>query len=91
MTVSINVMHGNSEVRDDDIYRAQDAAAAVFAMQSADEDECFAEFKRQWEALDSYDGMTGLAAIWVEAERAADRALTKGWADTSGASCSISA
>jgi hypothetical protein len=94
--LSVNMLHGRAD--EDDKDRAAEAAVTVLDAAGVTIADAYAEFCRQWAALDedggpgaSYDHLTGLAAIWVEAERAADRALTQGWADPNGASCGISA
>jgi hypothetical protein len=99
--IQINVMYGNSSVGPDDEERARDAAARVLTDAGTTPAAAYAEFQRQWEALGAddapagtcqdYDSLTGLAAVWIEAERAADHALTLGWARPDGASCGISA
>jgi hypothetical protein len=57
----------------------------------ADQAEAEAEYQRQWLELDDEAAMTGLALTWIEARQAADIALTEGWHNTDGASCSIMA
>lgn len=100
--ISINILHGSRSVGDDDRSRAEDAALAVLDTACVTVADAHGEFRRQWEALGTdeaadagrsqdYDSLTGLAALWVEAERAADVALTQGWATPDGASCSIAA
>lgn len=97
---SIQITHGVSFVTDDDRYRAQDAASAVFARHGVTEAAAWEEFVRQWAWLESpeaeaagksqdYADLAGQALVWIEAENAADVALTEGWADPDGASCSI--
>ena len=51
--------------------------------------EAAAEYQRQWLEFDDEAPMTGLALTWIEARQAADIALTEGWHNTAGASCSI--
>ena len=87
--ISVNMTSGRAD--DDDKDRAALAAVAVLDAAGVKAADAFAEYVRQWAALDDIDGMTGLASVWVEAERAADTALTAGWARPDGASCSISA
>jgi hypothetical protein len=98
----INILHGGSNVETDDRERAEAAAFAVLAAVYATPETAYAEFLRQWSWLETdeaieagkcqcEDDLTGLAAIWAEAERAADLALTDGWGHPEGASCSISA
>ena len=98
--LSVNMITGRADDEDKD--RAAAAAVAVLDAAGVSASDAYAEFGRQWEYLGSdeaeaaglaqdYDSLTSLAAIWAEAERAADIALTAGWADPNGASCSISA
>jgi len=98
--LSVNMIVGRAD--DDDKDRARQAAVAVLDAAGVTIQDAYAEFTRQWEALGTdeaadagryqdYDNLTGLARIWVEAERAADLALTAGWANPDGASCGISA
>ncbi len=87
--ISVNINHGNSSVHADDIERAEKAALEVLA--GRDVDVVFAEFKRQWLEFDDYDLLTGDARLWVDAEQAANVALTLGWHNPNGAGCSISA
>ena len=100
--VVINILYGLANVDDDDRHRAMDAAYAVLKAAGTTDKEAYAEFVHQWRWLETdeaiktgkcqdYDELTGLAAVWGEAERAADIALTEGWADPDGASCGISA
>ncbi len=96
----INILHGASEVDEDDKDRAEAAALVYFAERGIDPAAAWAEFKRQWAWLETdeanaagkcqdYDDLTGLAAEWAAAERKADIALTEGWPDTGSASCGI--
>lgn len=98
--LSINILHGN--VKADDRERAQAAAAAFLAERNVTPSAAEAEFQRQWAWLETdeaaaqgksqdYVCLEGLAAEWVEAEAAANIALTEGWHDPDGASCTISA
>lgn len=88
--ITIDIHYGNSQVTNDDRYRAEDAACAVLDAKNITPAAAYAEYQRQWELLDDEDGMTGGAVIWVAARRAADLALTLGWANVDGAACSIS-
>lgn len=88
-SVSVNVLYGRTDEEDRD--RAAAAAVSVLDAAGVTIADAYAEYQRQWDDLDSTDDMTGLAALWVEAERAADIALTDGWARPDGASCSLSA
>jgi hypothetical protein len=89
LSISINMISGRADDEDKD--RAALAAVAVLDAAGVQAADAYAEYQRQWDALDSHDDMTGLALVWVKAERAADLALTAGWARPDGASCSISA
>ena len=89
--VEIHFLSGNHEVTDDDRERAVAAAEAVFAKHGTTGNACSAAFMEWWETTDNqdYDDSAGLAAVWVEAIRAADVALTLGWARPDGASCTL--
>lgn len=87
--IRIDILHGSASVTDEDRERAE--AAALKVLGSVEPATAYAEFQRQFEILDDYQGMTGLAALWVSAEKAADLALTLGWYSPDGASCSIAA
>lgn len=98
--ISINIIHGR--VDEDDKHRAETAALAVIEKAGTTVAAAHAEFGRQWEWLGTeeaeaqgkgqdHDDLTGLALVWLDAERAADLALTEGWANPDGASCGISA
>ncbi len=88
MQIRIEITHGNSSVQEDDLDRAE--AAALEVLGNRDIEAVYREFQRQWDVFDSYDEMTGDAALWVEAEKAANVALTKGWHNPNGAGCGIS-
>jgi len=85
--IGIEILYGNSSVGQDDRDRA--VAAAERALGNTDPAAAYAEYRAQWDAADSEDHMTGLAALWVSARQAADVALTAGWHDPNGAACSI--
>jgi hypothetical protein len=89
MSIRINIEFGNSSVQTDDISRAERAAEAVIGTRDAA--QIYAEYQRQWLEFDDEAPMTGDALLWIEATKAADLALTKGWHNPGGASCSISA
>jgi hypothetical protein len=89
MGIHINVDFGNSSVQADDIDRAERAALGILAGRNVD--EVHAEYQRQWLEFDDEAPMTGDALLWIEARNAADAALTEGWHNPNGASCSISA
>lgn len=95
--IGINILYGSGSVGADDIERATDAALSVLAREGARADEAFDAY-RAWRAeVDAADPGAGddepprgtMAAIWREAEQAADLALTKTWADRDGAACEI--
>ncbi len=58
---------------------------------SREASQVYAEYMRQWIELDSHDGMTGDALLWIKAQQAADIALTEGWHNPAGAGCEIAA
>lgn len=87
--ISINILHGSASVTNEDRERAETAALKVLG--SVEPVAAYAEYQRQWLSLDTEDGMTGLAALWIEATKAADIALTDDWHNPNGAACSISA
>ena len=91
--IRIEVIHGNRSVHEDDIDRAETAALQYLADHGETPESAHAEFKRQWTALEDscqdYSYLTGAARIWVDAQSAADVALTDGWRDPGGASCCI--
>ena len=87
--LKIDIVEGNSEVTSDDLQRAEDAALTVLT--GRDIDSVYAEFKRQWEKFDDYFLLTGDARLWVDAERAANAALTEGWANPGNALCGLRA
>ena len=89
--ISIDVLYGNASVADEDRERAENAALAVLASAGVSPAVAAAEYRRQWLEFDDRDKMTGHAALWIVAERAADVALTEGWANPGGASCVLSA
>lgn len=87
--ISINVISGRAD--QEDLDRAAAAAVAALDEAGVHAADAYAEFQRQWAEFDDYEPMTGLARVWVNAEQAADLALTAGWARPDGASCSITA
>jgi hypothetical protein len=101
--ISVNVILGNAYVDDDDRDRARAAALAVLEAQGFTATGAFSAFVAEWayletqEAIDegrcqTYDDMLIPASLaWIEAERAANLALTEGWANPDGAACSIGA
>lgn len=89
--ITVEMIDGSRFAGDDDRERAKVAAYQFIADAGLTVPEAFAEFKRQWEQFDDYAPMTGAARVWIDAEAAANEALTAGWARPEGASCSISA
>ena len=87
--ISIEIIDGARFVGQDDITRAENAALKILG--DADHAVAYAEYLRQFEELQSHDGMTGLAALWLEAIAAADEALTAGWLNPGGAFCTVAA
>lgn len=87
--ISIKIIYGSASVTNEDRERAKNAALAVLG--DVNYSTAYAEYHRQFVKLDGHDGMTGLAALWIEAEKAADLALTRGWYNPDGASCAIEA
>lgn len=90
-SVGIEIIYGSRSVDDEDRDRAKLAAAAVLNRAGVLAADAAAEYRRQWEEYDDEERMTGLALVWIEARQAADLALTEGWANPDGASCSIDA
>lgn len=81
--IDCNIVDGPAT--DADRERAREAAERVLA----DVDAAAAQTD-WWNQIDAgADELTGLGAKWDEAERAANLALTQGWADEDGAHCEI--
>jgi hypothetical protein len=74
---------------DQDEARASVAAEKVLNAAGVNYAEAESEYQRQWLEFDDETPMTGLALTWIKARAAADIALTEGWHNTNGASCSI--
>jgi hypothetical protein len=89
--IGIEILHGSASVGDDDRERAEVAALAVCEAAAVSPEAAAAEYRRQYLAEIEREDMTGLALVWLEAERAADLALTEGWHNPGGASCAIDA
>ena len=91
--ISLEILHGSSCVGEDDRERAENAALEVLDNADVDPKVAYAEFQRQWAKFEDYEALTeaftGLAKLWVDAENAADLALTEGWHNSAGAACSI--
>ncbi len=86
----IHILYGRSSVTDDDHARAIAAADAVFLAAGTTAEDAVAVFLTQLVEFDGdSDMMTGLARVWVDADTAADRALTTGWHDPDGAACRL--
>jgi hypothetical protein len=89
--IAIEWVRGRPHVgADQDESRASAAAERVLDAAGV---KCLAtaegEYQRQWLELNDEAPMTGLALTWIEARQAANIALTEGWYNTGGASCSI--
>lgn len=90
--IAIEWTHGRPNTgADQDEARASAAAEKVLDDAGVDYAEAEAEYQRQWLEFDDEAPMTGLARVWIEARQAADLALTEGWHNVDGASCSITA
>lgn len=88
--IAIEWTHGRpSTGADQDEARAATAAEKVLDEAGVDYAEAEAEYQRQWLEVDDQAPMTGLALVWIKARQAANLALTEGWHNTDGASCSI--
>lgn len=88
--IAIEWTHGRPNAgADQDEARASAAAEKVLDAAGVNYAEAEAEYQRQWLEFDDEAPMTGLALTWIEARQAADIALTEGWHNTDGASCSI--
>lgn len=88
-SIGIEIVYGARSVDEDDRDRARQAAADSLNAAGVRAEDAFAAYKDQWEEFDDEDQMHGLALAWIAARSAADIALTEGWADPNGASCSI--
>lgn len=88
-SVSIEIVYGARSVDDADRERAATAAARILNEAGVSAAVAATEFQRQWLLYDDETPMTGLALVWIEARAAADIALTVGWANPCGASCTI--
>ena len=87
--IAITMISGRAD--DEDTDRAKLAAAQFLSNAGVTVADAAAEYRRQWQQFDDEKPMTGLARTWVDAGRAADLALTEGWADPNGASCNLDA
>jgi hypothetical protein len=86
-TIQINICYGRAT--ETDIARARHAAESTLA--GLDIAAAQAEYERQWEERGDADLLTDLAAMWRDAEMAANLALTDGWHNPDGAGCDIEA
>jgi hypothetical protein len=91
LQIALEITHGSRSVDEDDRDRAKRAAAKVCDTAGVLAADAAAEYRRQWEEYDDEDRMHGLALVWIDARKAADLALTEGWANPDGASCAIDA
>ena len=89
--ICIEILHGGSNVQEEDRERAEAAAMDVIEAAGTIPATAYAEYRRQWLKYDDEEAMTGAALIWVAAQNAADLALTAGWHNPAGAACAISA
>lgn len=87
MTLAIIWTHGAP--RDPAADEARAIAAAQAVLGDADPAEAHRAYEQQLAQLGCDDGMTGLAELWRRAGAAADVALTDGWHDPEGASCTL--
>jgi len=85
--ISIEIIDGARFVRQDDITRAENAALKILG--DTDHAAVYAEYLRQFDELQTHDGMTGSAALWLDAIAAADEALSAGWLNPAGAFCTV--
>ena len=90
-SIRVDVVYGARSVDDEDRDRARAAAARILNAAGIAAVDAFAEYQRQWAEHEDVERMTGAARSWHEAEVAADLALTAGWLNPDGASCTISA
>ena len=81
--ISIQI-HGTATDTTDDRYRAEEAALAVFRAAGCSPAAAQAEYYRQFDEMDCETGMTGLAATWLKAREAAERAARSSWANPAG-------
>jgi hypothetical protein len=89
--IAVEMIDGARFAGDDDRERAATAAAAYLNRAGIKAALACADYQQQWEEYDDEGAMHGPALLWIEARQAADIALTEGWADPNGASCSITA
>lgn len=96
--LKIIVLNGWKVVMQEDKDRAIRAATEFFFKAGINPSEARAEFVRQMAELAVHeppnrmpdrDKLTGIAATWHAAEKAANVALTEGWMRTDGATCMV--
>lgn len=87
--ISITITCGSASVTDEDRERAE--AAAIKVLGDVSPAAAYAEYLRQWAEYDDEAPMTGLAALWADAAKAANTALTEGWFRRGNAACEIAA
>lgn len=94
--IKITVLTGRAVVSPEDIERASRAAAQFFLEAEVDPAVAWKDFTAQMAVLakdvppnkmGDKEKLTGIAAIWRAAEKAANKALTEGWMRPDGASC----
>lgn len=91
MDITVSWLYGRPIDPTDDEARAVEAARSVLLRANVEPAAAYAEYQRQWAALDDEAGMTGAAWAWVRAANAANVAATRGWADPSGGAVEIRA
>jgi len=91
LSIGVEIVYGKRSVDDADRDRAATAAARLLNEAGVVAADAAAEYQAHWLQYDEEDRMTGLALVWIQARKAADIALTEGWADPNGAACAISA
>jgi hypothetical protein len=80
--ISISVQgHHCSEVDDNDLQRAREAANAALTVAGVSASDAAAAYRSQWAEYDDESKMHGAALAWIEAAKAADVAVTDGWAN----------
>lgn len=91
-SIAIDWIYGRPAVNpQEDEDRAAVAAEKVLDDAGVDYESAQKEYERQWNEFDDEAPMTGLALVWIKAREAAESALTDGWSNPEGASCSIRA
>lgn len=80
--IAIEWISGRGNAEDES--RAEDVALAVFKAAGVDPADAQSEYERQWIEFDDQGPMTGLALVWIKAERAANLAATETWDNPDG-------